>query len=494
MSGWLGVLLAVALLAVPQSLIAQGYRVRLDSRLQSVAWRGLVADSIPIDAAIEQPDGGFLTPDGHAARCQGDHCLYFRTGPELQGVPWVTQADVAVWGFGITGLSLRANARLAHDLGDDVGWPAAEPDLLLHEGYLEYARAAITARAGRQFLTGRLGAYGLDGGRVVVRLGEGRVEVGGYGGWGLARGTALPVTDPALNPLDDFQPRDRQVVAGAELGWNGSRAEVRAEYRREVDPAVDYFVSERAAVAVSLGPIAGLRLISGAVYDIAFGQFGNAEASLTWLGPRVAITAGARTYRPLFDLWTIWGAFSPVAHRAAHGSIEIRPVSGVTLFARGERYDYEDTETETPLVDVEDDGWRTESSATWSPNRRWTVMVGHHAEFGPGASSLGYRGRAAFDPHPRLGFAVHAASLRRPLEFRFSDAELTVIGAEANWRPDDRWRIALSASQFNERRERPDAASLDWDQLRVSARVSLLFGSGADRLPLPRAIPRGGGS
>lgn len=489
---WL--LASAALLAAPQRASAQGYRVRLDSRIQSVAWRGLEADSIPRSSVTEDPGGGFLTPDGLAARCQGDWCFLFRNGATLRGVPWVTQADVSVWGLGVAGLSARANLRLAQDLGDEASWPGTEPDLQLYEGYLEYARDAVTARAGRQFLTGRLGAYGLDGGRVLVRVGESGLQVGGYGGWGLARGTALPVTDPALNPLDDFQPRDRQVVAGAELGWNGPGADVRAEYRREVDPAVDYFVSERASLALSLGPLAGLRLSSGLVYDLAFGQLGPADVALSWLGPRIAVTAGARRYRPLFDLWTIWGAFSPVAYRAVHGSVEVRPLTGVSVYLRGERYDYEDTETSTPLVDTEDDGWRTESAVTWSPDARWTVMAGHHAEFGPGASSLGYRGRIAFDPSDRFGVAVHAANLRRPLELRFSDADLIVYGADASWRPDDRWRLEVSASQYQEERGRPDAGALDWDQFRVSARITLLFGSSADRLPLPRAVPRGGGS
>lgn len=489
-----GLLAAAALLAVPHDGAAQGYRVRLDSRIQSVAWRGLEADSIPASAAIGQPNGSFLTPDGYAARCEGAYCFYFRSGATLRGVPWVTQADLSIWGLGVAGLSARANVRLAQDLGDEASWPGTEPDLQLYEGYLEYARAAVTARAGRQFLTGRLGAYGLDGGRVLLRLGGSGLEVGGYGGWGLARGTALPVTDPALNPLDDFQPRDRQVVAGAEVGWNGARADVRAEYRREVDPAVDYFVSERAAVALSLGPLAGVRLTGGLVYDLAFGQLGPADVALSWLGPRVAVTAGARHYRPLFDLWTIWGAFSPVGYRAVHGSVEVRPLAGVSVYVRGERYDYEDTETSTPLVDTEDDGWRTESSVTWSPDARWTVMAGHHAEFGPGASSLGYRGRIAFDPSDRFGVAVHAANLRRPLELRFSDADLIVYGADASWRPDARWRLEVSASRYQEERDRPDAAALDWDQFRVSARISLLFGSSADRLPLPRAVRRGTGS
>jgi hypothetical protein len=479
----------VLVVAVP--VRSQGYRVRLDSRIESVAWRGVAEDSIPLAEVLTQADGGFLTPDGHAARCNGPTCFFYRAGAIQRGVPWVTRADLSLWGLGVSGLSARVNVRLARDLGDGVAsWPGGQPDVLVDEGYVEYARRAITARAGRQFLTGRLGAYGLDGGRVMLRSGGG-VEIGGYLGWGLARGIALPVTDPALNPLDDFQPRDRQVVAGVEAGWNGSHVDVRGEYRREVDPAVDYFVSERASLAMTMRPVSRIRLTSGAVYDLAFGQLGTADVALSWLGPRVAVTAGARLYRPFFNLWTIWGAFSPVAYRAYHGAVDLTPFPSVTLHARGERYAYDDTETATPTVSVEDRGWRYRTGITWRGGDRWLVDAGHQAEFGPGASALGYDGRIQFRSSDAVSIGVHASRLRRPLELRFSDARVTSYGVDASYRPDARWRLDVSASQYREDRDRPDAAAIDWDQVRLSARVSLLLGSSADRLPLPRAV-RGG--
>ncbi|MCA9763676.1 MAG: hypothetical protein KC544_11170 [Gemmatimonadetes bacterium] len=483
---WSGLLGLLATAMVP--LAGQGYRVRLDSRLESVAWRGVAEDSIPATDVIAQPDGGFLTPDGHAARCQGRTCFFYRAGAIQRGVPWVTRADVALWGLGVNGLSARVNVRLAHDLrGEEIVWPAAQPDLLLDEGYLEYARRAITVRAGRQFLLGRLGAYGLDGGRVVLRS-SGGWEVGGYAGWGLARGIAVPVTDPALNPLDDFQPRDRQVVAGVEAGWNGSRVDVHAEYRREIDPAVDYFVSERASAALTLRPVSRIRLTSGGTYDLAFGQLGTADVALSWLGPRVAVTVGGRHYRPFFNLWTIWGAFSPVAYQAWHGAVDITPVPTVTLHARGERYRFEDTETATPTVDVEDRGWRYTTGISWRATPRWTIDAGHQAEFGPGAAALGYDGRVTFRPTDALTVGAHAARLRRPLELRFNDATVTSYGVDASYRPEAGWRFDLSGSTYHEDRDRPDAAAISWDQVRLSARFSFLIGSSADRLPLPRAV------
>ncbi len=471
---------------------AQGYRVRLDSRVQGVSWRGLSTGTIPRSDAIEQPNGGFLTPDGYAALCGESLCTFFAPGPVLRGVPWVTQADISVWGIGVQGLSLRANARWATDIGDKATWPGTDPEFQLVEGYLEYARSGLTARAGRQFLTGRLGAYGLDGARAAVRDANRGVELVGYLGWGLARGSVLPVTDPALNPLNDFQPRNRQIVAGIEAALTSSLLDARAEYRREVDPSVDYFVSERASASLALRPFRRLTVTAGGEYDLAFGAVGSADASLTWIGRGYTLSGGARRYRPFFDLWTIWGAFSPVPYHTIHASASVTPLTRLTIRARGERYKFEDAEVFTPGVSVQDRGWRFESGATWAPSAQWVLDGSYQAEFGPGASSRGFTGRLTWLPTPQLSMTAHGARLQRPLEFRFNDAELTTVGVDAEYRPNARWRVGVQAVRYDETRDRPDATAIDWGQFRVAGRISLLFGTNADRVRLPPAVRTAG--
>jgi hypothetical protein len=479
---------SLLLFVVAPFALAQGYRVRLDTRIQGVSWRGLTSGTIPRSEAILQPNGGFLTPDGHAALCGEIQCTFFAAGPVLRGVPWVTQADISVWGIGLPGLSLRANARWATDLGDGAVWPGTEPELQLIEGYLEYARTGLTARAGRQFLTGRLGAYGLDGARATVRDAKRGFELVGYLGWGLARGSVLPVTDPALNPLNDFQPRNRQIVAGLEAGFTRGGLDLRAEYRREVDPSVDYFVSERASASFALRPLRRLTVAGGGEYDLAFGAVGSADASVTWIGRGYTLSGGARRYRPFFDLWTIWGAFSPVPHHTAHASASVSPLASLTLRARGERYKFEDTETFTPGVSVEDRGWRFESGVTWTPTAQWVLDGSYQAEFGPGASSRGFTGRLTWLPTSTVSLTAHGARLQRPLELRFNDADLTTLGMDAEYRPQPRWRVGVQAVRYDESRDRPDASAIDWGQFRLSARISLLFGTNADRVRLPPAI------
>jgi hypothetical protein len=158
-------LCACVLLAAPGTIAAQGYRLRLDSRFQSVAFRGLQLDSILASATVPGPNGGPETPDGYAVNCEaGDaYCTYFRAGRRRVGAPLVTTADATAWGFGLRGLSAHATARLGVDLSSDKVWPGVEPAAQLVAGYLEFAAERVTARAGRQILASRLGTTGFDG-------------------------------------------------------------------------------------------------------------------------------------------------------------------------------------------------------------------------------------------------------------------------------------------------------------------------------------------
>ncbi|MBW8840022.1 MAG: hypothetical protein JF602_09255, partial [Gemmatimonadetes bacterium] len=143
--------LALALLGLhPSQSQAQGYSLRLDSRVQRVTYRGMEMDSIPVGDVITGPTGGPRTPDDFSVRCPpgSAYCFYFRGGPELTGGPMVTTVDLTLWGLGITGLSVRANGRLGLDLDGDETWPGTEPAVQVTEAYAEYSRRQFTVRGG----------------------------------------------------------------------------------------------------------------------------------------------------------------------------------------------------------------------------------------------------------------------------------------------------------------------------------------------------------
>jgi hypothetical protein len=490
-------LAAMAVVLSQHGLAAQGYRLRLDTRAQAVAYRGVRADSVLLADIVIAPTGGFQTPDGYFVRCPpgATHCFFFRPGVYRQGGPLVTSADLTLWGMGIAGLSIRVNARAGADLGESDAWPGTEPPVQLLEAYAEYAARWLTGRAGRQFVTNRLGILGVDGARAIVRSARAGVEAEGYVGLGLARATALPVSSSALDPLDDFQPSSRQLVAGGALGWAGRNGDVRLDYQREVDRDSRQFGSERAAVSGELRPFPRWSLAAGAEYDLANTWFGNADATLRYTSSWATALIGARQYRPHFDLWTIWGAFSPVPYHAVNASLWLRPIARLELRSRWERYVFSPAEAETPLVDVDNDGWRFGVGASFSFSPRWTVDAGYREEYGPGASSHGFEASVSATPMPALTLTAYGSTLDRPLEFRFEEAGVDVFGVDAEWRPDPRLRLSVGGAHYSDDRQRPDASGIDWNQTRLHAGLTLFLSSGADRSPLPRALrtrPRAG--
>ena len=158
------------LLMLGPSLSAQGYRARVEGRFQAVSYRGLQLDSIAVTDTVAGPTGGPQTADGFAVRCApgASYCMFFRPGAVQRGAPFVTSADVSLWGFGVRGLSAHVNARAATDFEASGAWPGTEPALQLVTAYADYSAERLTARAGRQLNSTRLGMIGFDGASLTV--------------------------------------------------------------------------------------------------------------------------------------------------------------------------------------------------------------------------------------------------------------------------------------------------------------------------------------
>ncbi len=477
--------LLVVLLPAPGA--SQQYLLRLDARLQTAEYRGLTYDTLSLSGAVPSPNGGLQTPGGIALICPpgGLVCHFYRPGAIRRGGPLTTSADLTAWGFGVQGLSLHANGRLGVDLGASDVWPGTSPAVQLLEGYAEYAGERIDGRLGRQVERGRLGYTGYDGGRFTYRIPALGLAASAYGGLGLARATALPVTNDALDPLDDFQPRHRQVVAGAAVEWRGPSIDARLDYLREVDRDPQNLVSERGALSATFRPLPGWSLSGGAEYDFSYQWWGTADLTLRHSERLFGGSVGVRRYRPYFDLWTLWGVFSPVPYSTVNGSLWVTPVHGLDLRAGGERYWYSDAGVSAPLGQVADRGWRWNAGATFALSPRWSVDGGYHAEYGPGASSQGGDGSVSWRPLTALSLTAEAGHLVRPLELRYTNPALTWYGLSVDVRANQRLRFGLGATRYDENRRRPDASGFDWSQTRFRASLSWLLGAGADQLPLP---------
>lgn len=485
--------LAILLLAISSAVPAgaQGYRIRLDARGQSVSYRGLSADSIQVGQVVTTAGGYRETPEGYAVSCTSETwCYYYRPGATLRGVPVSASASWVVWGLGVSGLSLHGSARFIGDVGDAGVWPGSEPNAQLLEGYAQYARDWLVVRGGRLQQASRLMPIGYDGGWARVRSHATGLEATVYGGWGLGQAAVVPITSPVLNPLDEWRPVQRQLVAGGELAWLPGPVDLRAEYRREVDPAVDYFVSERASLSVTGRPLASLRVTGGADYQLDYGQWGSADLTATWLGRGYSVSAGAKRYQPYFSLWTLWGAFSPVPYNAVLASASGQPVRGLSLRARGERYWHENTAASSALTPLlADNGWRLSAGITATPATQWTLDAGYLLEVGPGATSNYWDLSATWQPRAELQLAAYGGRLYRPLEMRYWDAYGTWVGGRATWEFASQMQLFADGQYFADERERPDPAASNWDQMRLRGGVSVTLGTNADRRasPLPPA-------
>ncbi|MDH3495632.1 MAG: hypothetical protein OER21_02610 [Gemmatimonadota bacterium] len=487
------------LLLAPTALSAQSYRLRLDTRVQAVKYRGWQLDSIPVAEAVTGTNGGLFTASGFAVTCVagGVSCTFYRPGAEQDGLPLVSTLDASVWGLGVPGLRLYGRARVGTDLADPGAWPGTAPAVQLVEGYVEYAQPAWSVRGGRLHEASRFGYTGFDGARAHARFLGGALTASAYGGWGLAWGTPLPITSDAVNPLGEFRPGQRQIVVGGDLAWAVRGARGRILYERQIDPGPDHLVAERVGGDVELSVVRNVTLSGGADYDLAFGEMGSAEATLAVAIPsaKTSVAVGGRRYRPYFELWSIWGAFSPVAYKAGFGSVTATPMPKLQLRARGELYGFDDPDAATPLAQIEDNGWRAGLGATYRHSADLIVMVDYSIDDGPGAGAIGIDGSVFWRPIPRLGLRGSVANLQRVLELRFNDADVWIYAFDADVDIRSEARLFGGVTYYDENRDRPDAAAFSWNQLRLHAGLRLAFGSGADRASLPAAIlriPEGG--
>jgi hypothetical protein len=505
------VLGALALAAGP--LRAQGYRVELDARLQGVNYRGWQLDSIPVAEVVTGSDGLAYTAGGIGVTCLPGraYCLYYGPGDKIAAMPFVATADFAVWNLGLKGLRFEGTGRFATDFKDGPAanlvsgetpsaWPGAQPQAQLLEAYFAYAGGWYGLRGGRLTNVSRFGYTGYDGGELAFKALGGRAGLSAYGGWALARGALVPANSPLLNPLADYgRPATREILVGADVNWNLPWVSGRLLYQREFesDSGADLVSSELMGGDLALRPHRMVTVSGGLEYDFAYGNIGNAEGQLTTLLPKQygSITLGGRRYRPRFPLWAIWTAFSPVPYSAWFGQASANVMQKIQLRGRVERFAYDESEAATNLVVVEDNGWRYGLGATYRHTADLHATLDYQAGFGPGAQAVTIDGGVFWRPRPKLGLNVGAAYVDRTLELRYSGAKLFQAGLDADVLLLPQLRAFGGAWYVDEKRERPDAAGFDWNQVRFNLGLRYGFGTSVDRPSLPPAIlriPEGG--
>jgi hypothetical protein len=461
-----------AILLMPIAASAQGYTADVSVNAGIFDLRGLRRDSLPESQVTGEGQRRQLE-DGTVVTCIPDEfCRWFPSG-DVESVSLVTEdVRLAFWP-GIEGLAAQVHLRGRY--GSDDFWPRSDQELEALYAFVSYEDTDYRVRAGRQYRTNGLGYYNFDGASFLWR-GFDPVRIDVYGGWSLARNLNAPRTGSLLEDADEFAPDDRGLILGIDVqGRIGSHATGAFTYQREIRDDRLALYTERVAGDVGIR-VSRVSVDLAVDYDLAFEEFN--EASIRVSAPIVAgveAMAQRRRYTPHFELWTIWGAFSPVGYDETRGWLAWSVPGGqVRLEAGGAYRTYEDTDAGAQFVDLEDDGWRAFARARWN-REGWFADGSYRAEEGSGAARYGGDLSVGRDFGPGRFVALRGTSSQNFSEFRLGEQVTAGGGIDAAWRLGDVTLTGGWAIYSLSYKERPRVS--DWDQQRGRVGISYHFGT-----------------
>jgi hypothetical protein len=469
--------LAPASTGLTQTVLASG-----STSVRYIELRPFMRDSVPEGETV---GGGLMRqlPDGRVVRCVPGEawCRDVRPGTPVSTVPVIHDLTLSAFGFG-RGVQLYGHLRVRSAYGGDPGlWPQGDDRFEMMSLYGEIDREKVRIRAGRQWKVSGLGYYNFDGLAVALRPSPTTwIEV--YGGRSLVRGLSEPRAGGALESIEALSLPNAGVLFGLQARYRPApRLALSATYQLDVrgDRAAAY---SELAIADGVLRIGRGSVESAVELDLAGKALNQARVTLRSppLG-RTTVFAEARRYNPYFELWTIWGAFSPVGFDEAR--------SGVTWASRDSRLlgrieaswrRYGNAETDAPDA-YRTTGWGAGAGGTWTPRRPWTVDAFYRLESNFGASR--WEGQAAI----RRAFAgtgslaLQGVAFQRLYEFRLDQSTVAGFGGEAFYPIGERARVFASAMIY--RQHGGDSSVMDWNQRRASVRFEWALGSDPGSLP-----------
>lgn len=473
-----GVLGALGAACASVAGVAHGQSVSVSgaTSLRYIELRPLTSDSVPAGST----QGTALLralPDGRVVRClPGDaYCRDLRPAARVSTIPMVTDLEASAWGFG-EGLRLFTQLRLRNGWGSAPElWPQGSRTLEALAAYAELDRGNARVRLGRQWTVSGLGFYNFDGLSAQLRAGR-RLTLEAYGGRSLVRGLNESRVSGALESIEALAPPTSGILGGARARYSPAPGTAfSAAYQVESRGRGEGLLSEL-AVFNAMAPIGRFTTDASLEMDVASAQVNEATLRVRTPALRRATLYGElRRYRPYFELWTIWGAFSPLAYDEARGGITWAPASG-TLVLRGEtsrrRYERDDA---GGFGDYRREGWGVGASGTWTPLAPWRFDASARVETGFGAArregAAGIARQLAND-----GFlSLQAVAFQQYFELRLDDG--TVLGGEAEAAIPLNERLRVRASLAVYRHAGARTAAVDWNQRRASLRLEWNVGS-----------------
>jgi hypothetical protein len=475
------------LAALPCAVTAQGVMGTATSTARYIELRPIVRDTVPL-AEVTVDGSGRATWNGIPVACPAGatECELFRAAGEEHAVALTQDVSFTAWGLGLRGLSATVQLRARADAGGGFVWPRTDDAFDAMLAYAELDRGLARVRIGRQRTLGGLGFSGYDG--VSVRADPVPwLSVEGYGGRSLARGLSEPRNE-VLQGLESFLPdRSAYLLGGSATfePWRGGA--VSARYQREIWSDRSALLTERASVEMRGEFARGVNVAAAADYDLAFGRFGKASATVRApLGAerKLWLEASARHYVPYFELWTIWGFFNPVGFDEAEMRATWRPSPAVLVRGSAAWRRYGETDTEVVFSPLEDQATRWGAGVHWSATPAWSVDGSYMLERGFGAALSSADVAVRWQVDARLAVTADGSAFQQVEEFRVGEG--TVVGGGLGFEYAVRGRTSVEGG-YNVYRQtfagRPGLA--DWNQSRGWAALRVGFGRDPGRGRIP---------
>lgn len=382
-------LFLLALMALPGGGTAQGINGKARTYVSYLQLRNLVLDSLPAESVGGEGSQRTLA-DGTHFSCSEEYCHYYRSGPALEVAPVIQDLQLNAW-TGITGLRGYAHLRARKPLGDRIVWPRSDEPVEALSAYVEYGRSFFRARAGRIWETTALGFYNYDGASIVLRL-PSRLDLNVYRGRSLIRGLNQPHRTDLISAVEDLGPEENTYLTGIHASWRPISAfSGSVTYQRET------MIQSHDLYAERIGGSARI-LVEKATLDLEVKYDLSAEeANLLRLSVSRPLVAGfrgtgeVRRYLPFFELWTIWGAFSPVGYDEARARLDWMSSNGrLAGHAYGSYRTYAETDAEAPSeYTIRDDGWRLAAGGRYAVRSDLILNGEYRYEEGYGANRSG---------------------------------------------------------------------------------------------------------
>jgi hypothetical protein len=461
---------------------AQGVRISGTTSMQFIELRTLVRDSAKVSALPGTGDWR-TTSSGVPALCATDAiwCTFERSGPMVNAAPILQDLSLSGWGW-MEGLSFRADVRGRTQLGSDgFTYPRANDHFNVLDAFAELERGAWRGRLGRQWTTGGLGVYNYDGANAVYRY-EG-LTVEGWAGRALLAGLNEPYTTSLLNTVETITPQQDGYIAGARARYRPDPlTSASLLYQRVLLADHSGLYSERVAFDGAMRRY-GAQWDMGLVYDFATNDWNEARLRVgtAGLGP-VGASLEYRRSHPFFELWTIWGAFSPVGFDEGRATVDWRPKgSALGVSLRGAYRRHDDPQAG---FELRTNGWRAGGDLMWTPSDEFAATGSYDVDIGSGASSEDFRLGARWTRPSGLSLGGELSATQNIYEFRVGTGRIYGALASASVPVNADLRISADAGIYQHALTN-GAAGPDWTQKRASVRLEWTLGRdpGAGRAP-----------